>query len=106
MTCCTAVGEPCANRAVGVEVANAVAFIASLSLQPGEFALEELPSTADGTKRVALDDENRRVPVVSVAASRAHFIRQGFCNPYSCCIRRLGLIGQLPPGCTTPNTRQ
>src|SRR5436853_31710 len=54
MTCCTAVGQPCANRPIGVEVADAVAFIASLSLQPREFALEELPSTPDGAKRVPL----------------------------------------------------
>src|SRR5260221_7604630 len=98
MTCGTAVGEPGANRAVGIEVANAVAFIASLSLQPREFALEELPSTADGAEGIALDDKDRGVPTVSVAASRAHFVRQRFCNPYFCCIRRLGLIGQLPPG--------
>src|SRR6266496_4589770 len=106
MTCCTAVGEPGANRAIGVDVANAVAFIASLSLQPCEFALEELPSTADGAKRIPLDYEDRGVPTVSVAASGAHFVRQGFCNPYFCRIRRLGLIGQLPPGCATPNTRR
>jgi len=72
MTCCTAVGEPCANRAVGVEVANAVAFIASLSLEPGEFALKELPSAADRAKGIALDDEDRRVPAISIAASSAH----------------------------------
>src|SRR5437773_12252107 len=106
MTYCTAVGESCANRAIGIEVANAVAFIASLCLHPSEFALEELPSTADRAKRITLDDKDRGVPTVSVPASGAHFVRQGFCNPYFCCIRRLGLIGQLPPGCTTPNTRQ
>src|SRR5947207_13458794 len=104
MTRCTAVGESGANRAVGVKVA--VAFIASLSLQPREFALEELPSTPDGAKRVPLDDEDRGVPTVSVAASGTHFVRQGFCYPYFCCIRRLGLICKLSPGCTTPNTRQ
>src|SRR6059058_5635552 len=43
----TAIGETCAYRTIGVEVANAVAFNASLSLQPCELALEELSSTAN-----------------------------------------------------------
>src|SRR5205807_8063265 len=77
MTCCAAVGQPCANRPIGVEVPDAVAFIASLSLHPREFALEELPSTPDGAKRVPLDNEDRGAPTGSDAASGASVGRQG-----------------------------
>src|SRR6266851_2032008 len=88
-----AIGQSGAERPIGVEIPNAVAFIRSLPLQSRELALKELATTADGAKGIALDDEDRGIPSLGVAASRARFILQGFCDTRLCGIRCLSLIG-------------
>jgi len=72
MTSGATIGESGANRAIGIDVTNAISFVGSLPLEASELPLKQLPTTADGAKRVALDDEDRRVPAISIAASSAH----------------------------------
>ena len=62
-----------ANRAVGIQIARAVAFAWAHSFHTCEFSLEKLASPADRAKRVALDQKKGRVQSVRIAASGADF---------------------------------
>jgi hypothetical protein len=74
MACRTTVGQPSANRAVGIEIARAVAFPRSLPVGTPEFSLEKLAAPANRTKRVASNDEEGRVQSIGIAPSDAGFL--------------------------------
>jgi hypothetical protein len=56
MTQSATIGQPCADGAIGVEVANSIAFVWSLALRLREFALEELPPTPNRAIGIASDN--------------------------------------------------
>src|SRR5262249_60722196 len=53
----TTVGKAGANGVVGIQIADAVAFVGALALSLRKLALEELASSPNRTKRIAVDDE-------------------------------------------------
>ena len=62
-----AIGQSGAERPIGVEIPNAVAFIRSLPLQSRELALKELATTADA-RQLAVDHCARYGKVVKFLA--------------------------------------
>src|SRR6266496_6731253 len=76
----TTIGEPSADRAVCVQIAEAVALVCSLPLQTRELALKELTAAADGAEGIALNDEDGRIPSMGIATPGADFILQRLGN--------------------------
>src|SRR5688500_1521771 len=74
-----AVGEPRADRSVGVDVPEAVAGRRTDAVEPGEFPLKELTPAADRAKRIEGDDVGRRVPI-GAAPALAHLAGIGRTN--------------------------
>src|SRR5215470_14428463 len=98
------IGEASANGAVCIEVTYSIALIWALALQASELALEELPAATDGAERVAVDDEDGRVPSHNIAARGTDFVLQRFGYSSLGRVRRLRAICQLGPCCTRPDT--
>jgi hypothetical protein len=68
------VGESRPERAVSIEVANAVAFIGALPLQPRKFPLEKLSPAAHRTEGIAVNDENGGARRHHIATSGPNFV--------------------------------
>ena len=102
----TTIGESSADRAICVQIAEAVALVCSLPLQARELALKELTAAANRTKRIALNDKNRRVPCRCVATTGAGFILQGLRYTGFGIVRSLCAIRKLRQSRTAPNPKQ
>src|SRR5262249_16102800 len=59
----------------GVDIAGVVANARALTLHPGKFALEQLAAAANRPEGIAVDNEQRRIGCVDVAAAGADLIR-------------------------------
>ena len=100
VACGAAVGKPGADRAVGIDIAEAVARDRSQALEPRELALKELPSAPDRAERIERDDVRRGIPVGARSAF-ANLARVGRADQRSgdAFVRdvgRLVLVHQLP----------
>src|SRR5215472_11388052 len=102
MTESTTVGEPCANCAVGIQIADSVANVWTLSLQTGELALKQLATPTDRAIGISPDDEDGGIPGHRVAAAGADLLLQRFRDSGFGGVGRLSLVGEL----RRQNTRQ
>ena len=91
----TTIGESSADRAICVQIAEAVALVCSLPLQARELALKELTAAADGAEGIALNDEDGRIPSIGIATPGADFILQRLGDANLDDVGGLSLIGKL-----------
>jgi hypothetical protein len=106
MTEGAAVGQPCADRQIGVEVTYAILFVWTLSLGMRELALKELSSPADRAIRIAADDENRRAWGHDIASPSADFIGQRFVDAGIDVVKCLCVVRKLCLRCTKQHDRK
>src|SRR6266550_8361231 len=74
MTAGTTIAETCAEREICVDVADTIVCEWSHGLTAQELALEQLPPAANGAKRIARDDERRRVGSHPIAFTRTDLL--------------------------------
>src|SRR5262249_17128061 len=84
----TAIRETGTDCIVRIEITYAIAFVGTLSLRTIELPLEELAAATHRTKRVTVDDVNRRVRSHNIAASGTSFLLQRLGNTRLGCIWR------------------
>src|SRR6516165_8160847 len=92
---CAAVSQTCSDGQIDVEVTRSVLFVRPLSLGMREFALEQLSSATDRSKRVTVDDEDRRSRCRDVTPSRADLFQQRFVNTRVNVVLRLSVVNHL-----------
>src|ERR1700704_2379183 len=95
MTSGATVAESCAQRAVCVDGADPIVCEWSHALTAQELALKQLSPAANGAKRVARDDERRRVGGHPIAFSRPDLLCERFGNAEVGDIRVLRAVGHL-----------
>ena len=74
MTQGTGIGQSRADGQIDIDVADAVAFIASLALRLSELPLEQLPPSPNRAKRIAADDVDRGVRCQHITAPSSDLI--------------------------------
>ena len=74
MTSSTTVGETSGDASVGVEIADAVAYVRALPLRLRKLSLEQLTSAPDRAKRIAVDHIERRTGSHDTASARSDLI--------------------------------
>ena len=90
-----AVGHAGADREIGADVAAAVVGQRTLAFGERELALEELAAAPDRAKRIARDDERRRLGRVPVAAIGADLLLERLGDPFVRRVGRLDAIDEL-----------
>ena len=80
------------------DVAYTIVYARTLALHPCEFTLEKLAATANGAKRVTLDDVQRRARSVDVSPASSDLLTQRFVYPCVDWIEGLGVVDHLCPG--------
>jgi hypothetical protein len=89
------VGQSGTKRQGGIHVAAAITDVGPLTLSSCELALEELTPSLYRSKRVAIDDETRRVWGHDIPPPGANLFRQRFVNALASRIRCLSPVDQL-----------
>ncbi len=87
--------EPGADRKIHVDVATTIAGQRALPLFLGEFALKELAPATNRAKRIARDDERRRIGRHPVAAVGADLLRERFGDAFVGDVRGFGPVDEL-----------
>ena len=95
MTGCTAIGEARTNFIDQCDVARAITHSWSLALGARELALEQLTPPANGPKRVAGDDERRRIRRHDAAATSSNLLGERKVDPFIRWVRCLRLVDKL-----------
>src|SRR5262249_3153097 len=91
--------EAGSNGVVRIQVTHSITFIWTLSLCASELPLKQLPATADGAKRIAVDDENRGTGSHDVAPTDTDFLQQRLGDSGFGRVGRLRAVGELCPSC-------
>jgi hypothetical protein len=96
MTASAAINQTCSDREIGFNIAHSVPEKWTDSLKACVLSLKELSSAPDCTKRITIDDEQRRVGGHDVTTTGADLLGKRFADPYTgvvwgnCLIRELG----------------
>jgi hypothetical protein len=95
MTGGATIGQSGSNRQSAIYISIAVTDVRPLTFGSRKLALEELATSSNGSERITINDEARRVWCHGIAPTDTQLFCQGLTNALASHVRYLSLVDQL-----------